>query len=139
MGRGRESPAVAGEGTPAAGTMVCMTGLNTNGELARWLCDSFDWVCFTRPTIQDGLVLAWAPCDWGGEGTHAVSASRHGVIIGEIYLHEIPDDILATAKSVWKALERGDLDFAASHATHQKIRRGSKWLLEPLAKIGVSV
>lgn len=64
---------------------------------------------------------------------YAVSASRHGVLIGEVYLHQIPAYVLAQARGAWLALSLGDIDSATQYATHQRTRKGSGWKFELIA------
>lgn len=92
-----------------------------------------DWICLSRPTILDGVVVAWRPASWAEDDRgYAVSVSRKGVIIGEIYLHQIPEWVLTNAHRAWERLNDDDAESVLAMVTHQRVRRGAKWYLEPV-------
>lgn len=91
------------------------------------------WICITRPTITDGAVIGWRPVDWSPEDRgYSVSASRSGVLIGEIYLHQIPKWVLEAADKARRLLAQGELNKVFAMATHERIRVGKRWTLEPI-------
>lgn len=97
-----------------------------------------DWICLSRPTIMDGPVVAWRPAGWASDDRgYAVSVSRAGVLIGEVYLHQIPDWVLEDAKKAHALLQEGQLAPVVAMVTHRRFRRGAKWYLEPLDKVAV--
>lgn len=63
--------------------------------------------------------------------SYAVTASRKGVLIGEIYLHQIPDEILINAKDVARLLHEGLIEEAKTFATHERTRIGNSWHIVP--------
>lgn len=87
------------------------------------------WVCYVRSTITDGTVLGWTPTAWVKDQfvSYAVTASRHGVLIGEIYLHQIPDNILSSAREASTLLAQERIEEARAFATHERIRIGNSW------------
>lgn len=91
------------------------------------------WVCYLRTTITDGTVIGWTPEEWMKDqfNSYAVTASRNGVLIGEIYLHQIPNGILIDADDVYQFLRRGLVDQAVSFATHYRTRIGNSWHIKP--------
>lgn len=91
------------------------------------------WVCYLRTTIIDGTVIGWTPEEWMKDqiNSYAVSASRHGVLIGEIYLHQIPDKILHDANDVYRFLSQGIVAGAVAFATHERRRIGNSWHIKP--------
>lgn len=82
-----------------------------------------EMICTVTPTIMSGTVVRWYyPGTMSAEpGTKApVSASRDGVLIG-IFLHEVPDEVLAKANEAYEILrDDGPRELVQGMATHRR-------------------
>ncbi len=83
------------------------------------------------PTIMDGTVVRWYGSESAAEyGAEMLSVSCDGVKVN-VYLHKVPDDVLALANHVYLSLKRGRRADVQHLATHR--RRGMFGPLEPIA------
>lgn len=91
------------------------------------------WGCFTRPTIVDGVTIAWRPLDWPAEDRgYTISVSRAGIMIGESYLNDIPSTIVDAAWASLHALRAGNEEAIMEQVSHVRERRGKHWSIVPL-------
>lgn len=64
-------------------------------------------VVIATPTIMDGLVVRWHRSESAAEnGSELMSASRNGIQV-HCYLHQVPEDVLATARWAHEQLAAG--------------------------------
>jgi hypothetical protein len=82
-------------------------------------------ICTVTPTIMDGYVVRWwrsvDHAEYGGPPS--VSVSRNGIRV-EVFLHEVPDDVLEQAHAAWlllkaRATTATDYDTVQAMATHR--------------------
>jgi len=81
-------------------------------------------VIVATATVMDGLVLRWyrTTDDWN-DRTAAVSASRNGVCIHTVYLHQVPPGWLEDANRAWQLIASGRVAQARREmATHEPTR-----------------
>lgn len=95
-----------------------------------------EWICFARPMLADDLAIGWRPAEWAKDDRgYAVSASRNGVLVGEVYLHQIPTWVLEQANTAWEHLKLNDERSVMRMVTYHRVRRGQKWYLEPIEEV----
>lgn len=92
-------------------------------------------ICTVTPTVMSGTVVRWYYPGTESEepGTQApVSASRDGVMVG-IFLHEVPEEVLAKANEVFEILrDNGPRELVQDLATHR--REFPSWRLVPILR-----
>lgn len=94
-----------------------------------------DWGCFTRPNIEEYLSLAWRPLEWEpSDRNYSVSVSHKGILIGEVYLNEIPGAVLDQAWLAFAALKAGNERMVQSMVTHTREYKRKAWTVVPLQR-----
>lgn len=93
------------------------------------------WGCFTRPNIEDYLSLAWRPLEWEpSDRNYSVAVSHKGILIGEVYLNDIPGDVLEQAWLAFAALQAGNEGMVQSMVTHTREYKRKVWNVVPLQR-----
>jgi hypothetical protein len=89
-----------------------------------------------KTTIMDGTVVRWyRRLDDANIHRPVLSASRNGVRVHDVYLHEIPDEVLSVAQDAYAVLRRDPHADVHHLATH--VNRGpTNGPLVPVEEVG---
>ena len=93
------------------------------------------WGCFTRPNIEDYLSLAWRPLEWEpSDRNYSIAVSHKGILVGEVYLNDIPEPIVNAAWSSLEALRAGDEALVLAQVSHTRQYKRKVWTVVPLQR-----
>jgi hypothetical protein len=96
------------------------------------------WACLARPSVRDDVSLAWRPLGWDPKDqNYSIAVSRRGILVGDVYLNEIPDAIMRLVWHALRVLQQGDNDEVAGlmdQVTHVRMKHGTGWRMVPIGE-----